>query len=311
MMPTEPFCRIDTIAAYHQFAGLPSPSHPLISVVRFDDIRPQKVDQPKSLVNNFYSIALKHNFSGRLKYGQQPYDFDEGVMVFLAPGQVLTVTADESHEHTGWLLMVHPDFLWRTPLAKIIRQYSYFDYAIHEALFLSEKEETMIVGIIQQIQQEYGAPIDKFTQNIIIAQLDVLLNYADRFYQRQFITRKITNHRILDRFEAALEAYFVSDALSKTGLPTVVFLAQQLNLSPTYLSSLLKTLTGQNSQQHIHNKLIEKAKEKLSTTHLSVSEIAYELGFEHPQSFSKLFRNKTDSSPLAFRHSFTKGAPGA
>lgn len=303
-MPTEPFYRIDTIADYHRFAGLPGPSHPLISVVRFDDIRPRKVDQPKSLVNNFYSIALKHNFSGRLKYGQQPYDFDEGVMVFLAPGQVLTVTADESHEHTGWLLMIHPDFLWRTPLAKTIRQHGYFDYAIHEALFLSEKEEAMIVGIIQQIQQEYGAPIDTFSQPIIIAQLEVLLNSADRFYHRQFITRKITNHQILDRFEAALDAYFVGDESVNTGLPTVAYMAEQLNLSPTYLSSLLKTLTGQNPQQHIHNKLIDKAKEKLSTTQLSVSEIAYELGFEHPQSFSKLFKSKTNSSPLDFRQSF-------
>ncbi|GAB3897219.1 helix-turn-helix domain-containing protein [Larkinella knui] len=303
-MPTEPLLRIETISAYHQFVGLPKPGHPLISVVRFDEIRPHRVDNPKSFVNNFYSIALKRNFNGRMKYGQQQYDFDEGVMIFLAPGQVLAVAADEVYEHTGWLLMIHPDFLWHTPLAKTIRQYDFFDYSIREALFLSEKEETMIVGIIRQIQEEYQAPIDKFSQNIIIAQLDVLLNYADRFYQRQFITRKITNHQILDRFEAALEAYFVSDELSKTGLPTVGYMAEQLHLSPTYLSSLLKTLTGQNAQQQIHEKLIEKAKERLSTTTLSVSEIAYGLGFEHPQSFSKLFKSKTNFSPLEFRHSF-------
>jgi AraC family transcriptional regulator, transcriptional activator of pobA len=303
-MSTESLYRIDTIAAYHEFAGLPKPAHPLISVVRFDDIKPRRTNRPKSIVNNFYSIALKWNFNGRMKYGQQEYDFDEGVMVFLAPGQVLAVTADEPYDHTGWLLMVHPDFLWNTPLSKTIRQYDYFDYSIREALFLSEREESIIVGIIQQIQQEYQAPIDKFSQNIIIAQLDVLLNYADRFYQRQFITRKITNHKLLDRFEAVLEAYFGSDELLKTGLPTVGYMAEQLNLSPTYLSSLLKTLTGQNTQQHIHEKLIEKAKEMLSTTKLSVSEIAYLLGFEHPQSFSKLFKSKTNSSPVAFRHSF-------
>ncbi len=303
-MPTEPLLRIDTIAAYHQFAGLPKPAHPLISVVRFDDIRTWRIDKPKSIVNNFYSIALKRNFNGRLKYGQQAYDFDDGVMVFLSPGQVLTVTTDEPHAHTGWLLMIHPDFLWHTPLAKTIRQYDYFDYTIREALFLSEKEESMIVGIIQQIQQEYQAPIDKFSQNIIIAQLDVLLNYAERFYQRQFITRKITNHKILDQFEAVLEAYFASEELLQTGLPTVGYMAERLNLSPTYLSSLLKTLTGQNTQQHIHDKLISTAKERLSTTNLSVSEIAYGLGFEHPQSFSKLFRSKTNSSPLEFRQSF-------
>lgn len=303
-MPTEPLHRIDTVSAYHQLAGLPKPAHPLISVVRFDDIKRWRFDQPKCIINNFYSIALKHNFNGRLTYGQQPYDFNEGVMVFLAPGQVLTVTADESHEHTGWLLMIHPDFLWHTPLAKTIRQYDYFDYSIREALFLSEKEESVIVGVIQQIQQEYQASIDKFSQNIIVAQLEVLLNYADRFYQRQFVTRKITNHQLLDRFEAVLAAYFASDELLKTSLPTVGYMADQLHLSPTYLSSLLKTLTGRNPQQHIHDKLISTAKEKLSTTHSSVSEIAYGLGFEHPQSFSKLFKNKTNYSPVEFRNLF-------
>jgi len=295
---------MDTIAAYHQLAGLPKPAHPLISVVRFEDVKPAKTQPPTSIVNNFYSIALKRNFNGRMKYGQQVYDFDEGVMVFLAPGQVLSITAGEVHEHTGWLLMIHPDFLWHTPLAKVIRQYDYFDYSLREALFLSESEESTIVSIIQQIQREYQAPIDKFSQNIILAQLDVLLNYADRFYQRQFITRRVTNHHLLDRFEAILEAYFSSDELLKTGLPTVGYMAEQLHLSPTYLSSLLKTLTGQNAQQHIHQKLIEKAKELLSTTTLSVSEIAYELGFGHPQSFSKLFKSKTNSSPVAFRCSF-------
>ncbi|MGF7215240.1 AraC-like DNA-binding protein [Spirosoma lacussanchae] len=303
-MTTGTLHRIDTLSAYHQFAGLPKPEHPLISVVRFDDIRPRQIDKPKAIVNNFYSIALKRNFNGQLKYGQQPYDFDDGVMVFLAPGQVLAVTTDEPAEHTGWLLMIHPDSLWRTPLAKTIRQHAYFDYSIREALFLSEKEEAVVVNIIRQIQQEYQAPIDAFSQNIIMAQLEVLLNYADRFYQRQFITRRITNHHILDRFEATLAAYLDSDELLRSGLPTVAYMANQLNLSPSYLSSLLKSLTGQAPQQHIHNKLIEKAKELLSTTDLSVSEIAYGLGFEHPQSFSKLFRNKTRSSPLAFRQSF-------
>lgn len=303
-MPTESLCRIDTISAYHQLANLPKPSHPLISVVRFDDIKPERMGKPKSLVNNFYSIALKRTGNGRIKYGQQPIDFDEGVMIFLAPGQVLTVMADEVHEHTGWLLMIHPDFLWGTSLAKGIRAYEYFDYSLREALFLSDTEEAMIVGLIQQIQREYQRPIDKFSQNIIIAQLDVLLNYADRFYQRQFITRSPINHAFLDRFEALLDAYFASDQLVRSGLPTVGYLAEQLHLSPTYLSSLLKTLTGQNTQQHIHDKLIGKAKELLSTSTLSVSEIAYRLGFEHPQSFSKLFKVKTNSSPVAFRHSF-------
>jgi AraC-like DNA-binding protein len=303
-MPTEHPTRIDSILAYHQLVGLPKPEHPLISLVQFDDIKPRGVDKPKSIINNFYSVALKRNFNGSLKYGQQQYDFDEGVMVFLAPGQVLRVTSDEPSAHSGWLLMIHPDFLWNTSLATAIKQYDYFDYSVNEALFLSAKEEATITAILQTIQQEYQATIDKFSQPIIVAQLIALLNYADRFYQRQFITRSLTNHKILDRFETVINHYFTDDELQKNGLPTVGDLAEKLSLSPTYLSGLLKSITGRSTQHHIHDKLIEKAKEKLSTTSLSVSEIAYALGFEHPQSFSKLFRTKTSCSPLAFRHSF-------
>jgi AraC family transcriptional activator of pobA len=207
-------------------------------------------------------------------------------------------------QHTGWMLLIHPDFLWNTPLAKTIKQYEYFDYSANEALFLSEKEEIIISGIMQNIQQEYHSNIDKFSDSVIIAQLELLFTYSERFYQRQFITRKISNHKILNRVEEILAGYFNSTTLEKNGLPTVQYIAGALNISPNYLSGLLKTLTGQSTQQHIHEKLIEKAKEKLSTTDLSVSEIAYELGFEHPQSFSKLFKIKTSFSPLEFRQSF-------
>jgi len=185
-----------------------------------------------------------------------------------------------------------------------MKKYDFFDYSVNEALFLSEKEETTLIDLMQNIQQEYHSNIDKFSQDIIISQLELMLNYADRFYHRQFITRKITNHHILDRLEDILIAYFNSDTLAKKGLPTVQYIADTLNVSASYLSGLLKMLTGQSTQQHIHNKLIEKAKEKLSTTDLSVSEIAYELGFEHSQSFSKLFKTKTNFSPLEFRQSF-------
>jgi len=189
-------------------------------------------------------------------------------------------------------------------LAKSIKQYEYFDYSVNEALFLSEKEEATLNNIIQNIQQEYHSNIDKFSQNIIISQIETLLSYSERFYQRQFITRKITNHQILNRLENLLTDYFNSNDITIKGLPTVQYIADTLNVSASYLSSLLKVLTGQSTQQHIHDKLIEKAKEKLSTTDLSVSEIAYELGFEHPQSFSKFFKTKTSLSPLEFRHSF-------
>jgi AraC family transcriptional activator of pobA len=298
--------RIKTISEYHRVMGLPKPEHPLISVINLETIKYLPGNEPMSLVFDFYSISLKRNYNAKIKYGQQEYDFDEGIMFFISPGQVfgIEVNKDEKLKRSGWMLFIHPDFLWHTPLAKTIKQYEYFDYSVHEALFLSEKEEITIISIMQNIEQEYCSNIDKFSQDIIIAQLELLLNYADRFYHRQFITRKITNHKILDRLEDILTEYFNSDTLAKKGLPTVQHIAETLNVSPNYLSGLLKMLTGQSTQQHIHDKLIEKAKEKLSVTDLSVSEIAYELGFEHPQSFSKLFKTKTNVSPLEFRQSF-------
>jgi AraC-like DNA-binding protein len=297
--------RFKTISEFLQFRGLPKPEHPLISVINLETIA-QVPGHEMSLVKDFYSIALKRNFNVRMKYGQHDYDFDDGIMFFMAPGQVfrIEVEQDTTLKQSGWMLLFHPDFLWNTPLAKTIRQYEYFDYSVNEALFLSEKEESIIGGIMQNIQQEYHSNIDKFSQDIIIAQIELLLTYSERFYQRQFITRKIANHQILDRLEETLAVYFNSDALTQKGLPAVGYIADALNVSPNYLSGLLKVLTGQSTQQHIHDKLIEKAKEKLSTTGLSVSEIAYELGFEHPQSFSKLFKTKTNVSPLEFRQSF-------
>jgi len=296
--------RVNTISAFHQLMGLPKPEHPLISVLDFEAIKHSAATPTPPLLNNFYSIALKRNFNGKLKYGQQVYDFDEGMMVFMAPGQVLTIEADETLRHSGWLLLVHPDFLWHTPLAKTIRQYPFFIYAVHEALHLSDKEERLITDLMRHIGQEYHASIDAFSQRVILAQLELLLTYAERFYQRQFLTRTITSHQLLDRLEDLLTAYFSGEALARPGPPTVQDIADQLHVSPNYLSVLLKSLTGQSTQQHIQDKLIDKAKQLLSTSELSVSEIAYALGFGHSQSFSKLFKTKTALSPLAFRHSF-------
>jgi AraC family transcriptional activator of pobA len=301
---TKPYS-IKTISEFHQVRGLPKPEHPLISVINLDAETQAPGESKFSIVLNFYSIAIKRSLNVKYKYGQQEYDFDEGVMFFMAPNQVFGVeTGAQFTKQSGWVLLIHPDFLWNTALAKTIKKYEYFDYSVNEALFLSEKEEATINNIIQNIQQEYHSNIDKFSQNIIISQIETLLNYGERFYHRQFITRKKANHQIIDRLEKLLTDYFNSDDLLKKGLPTVQFISEKLNISPNYLRGLLKVLTGQNTQQHIHNKLIEKAKEKLSTTDLSVSEIAYELGFEHPQSFSKLFRTKTNLSPFAFRKSF-------
>jgi AraC family transcriptional regulator, transcriptional activator of pobA len=305
MTTPQPF-RVKTIHQYHQILGLPKPQHPLISVIHLESFQQVPITEPMRLLYDFYCIALKKNVNFTQLYGQQEYDFDEGMMSFMSPGQVFGIeyNNEQQSKQSGWMLLIHPDFLWDTPLAKTVQHYEYFDYAANEALYLSEKEETIINGIIQNIEQEYHSNIDHFSQDIIISQLEVLLNYAERFYHRQFLTRKKTNHNILSRLEDILADYFKGDDLGEKGLPTVEYVAETLNVSPNYLSGVLKVLTGQSTQQHIHDKLIEKAKEKLSTTDLSVSEIAYTLGFEHSQSFSRLFKAKTHLSPLAFRQSF-------
>lgn len=294
---------IKTIAEFHKFAGLPKPQHPLISVIDYKTMNLQEANGNIAL--ECFTIALKKGMNYQLKYGQHKYDFDEGVMIFTAPNQIVKVesaTVDRS-KASGWILFIHPDFLWNTALAAGINKFEYFNYAVHEALFLSEKEEKIINNLILNIKQEYNNNIDRFSQHIILSQIETLLNYADRFYQRQFITRKIVNHQLLERLEILLNKHFEGDNLINDGLPTVHSLANSLNISASYLGSLLKTLTGQNTQQLIHEKLIQKAKEKLSTTNLTISEIAYQLGFEHSQSFSKMFKSKTFISPLQFRQS--------
>ncbi|SFW67745.1 helix-turn-helix domain-containing protein [Chitinophaga sancti] len=297
---------VKSISELHQLRGLPLTGHPLISVVQFETITDVPAFEPKVLVPDFYMIALKQNFAKgvKVKYGQQEYDFDAGVLSFMAPGQLFGMEIDRQTliNAKGWMMMVHPDFLWNTPLAKKMRQYAFFDYAVNEALFLSDKEENTLMQLVNNIEQEIHANIDSFSHNIIISLLESLLNYSERFYQRQFLTRRKSSHQLLEQLDTLLEEHFKSVA----GLPTVSSIATQLHVSADYLSGMLKALTGLNTQQLIHEKLIEKAKLQLSTTSLSVSEIAYQLGFEHPQSFSKLFKTKTNLSPLAFRQSFHK-----
>ncbi|GAA0551357.1 helix-turn-helix domain-containing protein [Chitinophaga japonensis] len=295
-----------TINEFHQFRQLPQPRHPLISVINIDAIKHLHTDEPLTLLLDFYCIAIKRISNFKVKYGQQQYDFDNGIMSFMAPNQVYSIVLDKNEKlkQSGWVIFIHPDFLWNTTLAQTIKQYDFWDYFVNEALFLSEKEEATVTNIIQNIQQEYCSNIDRFTKKIITSHVENLLNYAERFYHRQFITREKTNHQILERLEKLLTRHFADDNLTIKGLPSVKYVSEQLNLSPGYLSSLLRVLTGQNTQQHIHGKLIEKAKEKLSATNLSVSEIAYELGFEHLQSFSKFFKTKTEMSPLEFRKKF-------
>ncbi|HEY4289251.1 MAG TPA: helix-turn-helix domain-containing protein [Puia sp.] len=297
--------KFDSLSEAHQALGLSKPLHPLISLLNSEDARAglNKSRQPHVL--NFYKISYKPRLSGRLKYGQDYYDFDEGGLMFASPNQIIGGNYDDSAtECFRYTLLIHPDFLWNYPLAKKIRQYGFFSYSANEALHLSENEKETILSIFQLIENELKSRIDDFSQDVIIAQLELLLNYANRFYKRQFITRKAMSNDLLQKLEETLDEYFDNERSLSKGVPTVQFLSEKLNISPSYLSDMLRSLTGLNAQQHIHNKLIEKAKEKLSITSLSVSEIAYELGFEHPQSFSKLFKTKTSLSPLEFRRSF-------
>lgn len=295
----------DTISQFHEMTGLSKPEHPLVSLVDFGLVDYQTNEKQISWIQNFYTIGLKRNIQGKFCYGQQEYDFDEGILSFVSVGQIVHfLTAKQDPSPEGYLLLIHPDFIWNTSLAKKIKKYDFFGYSVKEALFISEKEEAIVTDLFINIKREYHSNIDHFSQNIIISQIELLLNYCERFYQRQFITRKKSSHLVLEKLEQILEAYFKDDNLLD-GMPTAHFIAKELNMSTNYLGSLLKNLTGQSTQQHIHNKLIETAKEKLSTTKLSVSEIAYELGFEHPQSFSKLFKAKTAESPVEFRAKFS------
>lgn len=299
---------ISAISEFHKLLDLPAPLHPLISLVDVTQMHITENDIWKKFTLDFYSISLKRNVTAKVKYGQQYYDFDKGTMNFLAPKQIQSLEVDEVNEISqncglGYMLMIHPDFLYNHPLGSQIKTYGFFSYSLNEALHLSEKEEANIIEIFQKIEHEYQF-IDRHTQDIILSQLDLLLNYSNRFYERQFITRKAVNNDLLSKTEQVLTDYFNAEERLVQGVPTVEFLASQLHLSPSYLSDMLRSLTGQSAKQHIHNKLIDKAKEYLSTTTLSVAEIAYQLGFEYPQSFNKLFKKKTDMSPLAFRANF-------
>ncbi len=295
--------RINSLSRLHKVLDIPAPLHPLVSLINNSEGTVPLGKLPNPHILNFYKISYKMNFQGKFKYGQHYYDFDEGGMFFVSPNQITgghTSLSDQS----GYTLLFHADFLLGYELAKKIKEYGFFSYSIHEALHLSTSEKATIITVFKSIEEELKSRIDDFSQDVVISQIELLLNYANRFYSRQFITRKAVSSNLLQKVEEILLAYFQSEATQKQGLPTVQYLSSQLNVSANYLSDMLRSLTGQNAQQHIHNYLIEKAKERLSTSKASISEIAYELGFEHPQSFSKLFKLKTRISPVDFRRSF-------
>lgn len=297
--------QVDSLTDVHRAFGLPNPKHPLISVISNMQPGYEAKMPPGSHVLKFYKISYKTNLSEKIRYGQGYYDFDEGGILFASPNQVIGSPDQAGNGSCSpYTLLIHPDFLLSYPLAKKIKQYGFFSYSVNEALHVSESEKETLLIIFRLIEAELNNRIDDFSQDVIISQLELLLNCCNRFYKRQFITRKAIINDVLVQLEEILDRYFDDATSLSHGIPTVHYLSEQLNISPSYLSDMLRSLTGQNAQQHIHDKLIEKAKVKLSTTSLSASEIAYELGFEHPQSFFKLFKSKTKISPLEFRRTF-------
>ncbi|WP_313002811.1 MULTISPECIES: helix-turn-helix domain-containing protein [Chryseobacterium] len=296
--------RFISISESHKAFGLPAPQHPLISLIHFNKDNPFNTEMaPVYNLLSFYKITFITRNKGRLKYGRNFYDYNEGSMLFLAPNQLVGST-DYNSETYCYILLIHPDFLLGHPIAGKIKQYSYFSYSSNEALHVSDQEKEIILSVFQIMEQELNSRVDEFSQEVVIAQIELLLSYVNRFYKRQFITRKVVNNDILQKTETILDHYLNNQESMSLGLPTVQYLSDQLNISPGYLSDVLRSVIGKNTQQYIREKITEKAKERLISTDLTVAEIAYELGFEHPQSFSKMFRAQTGLSPVAFRTSF-------
>jgi AraC-like DNA-binding protein len=285
-----------------QRLNLPKPLHPLIALINYDRVKPDLSDAGSRYLLHFYKIALKTSFNGKLKYGPGSYDFREGGIAFVGPNQLVELSGG-AEEYEGYALFFHPELLHRYPLAKTIHGYGFFSYAVSEALFLSDKEKKVIFSLFEAIGTELENNIDYFSQDVLVSQIELLLHHCNRFYNRQFLTRKAVHHDLIDQMNAFLNIRFNAGDGLINGLPNTQEIAAHLNVSQRYLSDMLKSLTGKTTRQHIHLKLIEKAKEMLSNDLLTTAEVAYRLGFEHPQSFNKLFRQKTRLSPAAFRKS--------
>jgi AraC family transcriptional activator of pobA len=292
-----------SISEMQRVFGLPQPLHPLISMLDYSKVEITLEMLANPFIMDMYNITYNRSAGCRMKYGQTTYDFEAGGMFFTSPGQPLA-GIETGVASLGFTLLIHPDFFRNYTLDAKIKTYGFFEYAVNESLHLSGKEETIISAIGKNIDDELEMAIDDISQDVLISLIELLLNYSQRFYKRQFITRKPINSALLEKLDKMLDTYFNDKTALMQGLPTVHFLAENLNISPKYLGDVLRALTGHNTQQHIHIKLIEKAKEILTISDLTVGEIAFQLGFEHPQSFSKLFKSKTNLSPLEFRASF-------
>ncbi|SFC23403.1 helix-turn-helix domain-containing protein [Spirosoma endophyticum] len=280
--------------------GIAKPRHPLVALVSYDAVKLNREHAGRSFLIDFYKISFKKEYKGQVKYGQGYYDFDEGGLAFLAPNQLVTLSG-EAASNDGYTLYFHADLIRNYSLGKHIQRYGFFNYAVNEALFLSDKEKNIVASLFESIATELENNIDAFSQDVLVSQIELLLNHSNRFYNRQFLTRQAVHHDLISQLDQYLSGHFENDS---SGLPTVQQVADHLQVSPRYLTDMLRSLTGQTTQQHIHQQLIEKAKTMLSTSRLRIAEIAYQLGFEHPQSFNKLFKRLTNSSPNAFRQSF-------
>jgi AraC-like DNA-binding protein len=279
------------------------PQHPLISIVDFSLVKTKNMSDNLKVVSSLYSIMMKGASCGDLKYGRKAYDFQEGTLFCMAPDQVITVgSKDESDSYSGWGLFFHPDLIRKSSLAKKINEYNYFSYEVNESLHLSDQEKINLMELLTRIKSEYSNNLDHYSNDLIISSLELFLNYCNRYYGRQFITRSSYNKDILTKLENLLKDYFNTDKAEKLGIPTVKYCAEQLNFSPNYLSDLIKKESGKSVQEHIHYRLIEKAKTKLLSSTSSISEIANELGFEYSQYFSKIFKSKTGLSPIEYRN---------
>lgn len=288
------------IAALMERVGLPSPLHPLVTLVNYDERKPDLIDAGSQYSLHFYKIAFKLRFSGKAKYGLGSYDFHDGGLAFVGPNQIVELS-DDLEQHEGYALYFHPDLLYKHSLASRMNRYGFFSYSVSEALFLSEKEKNIIKSVFESIATELGTQTDQFSQDVLVSLIELLLHQCNRFYNRQFQTRKVIHHDLIDQMNLFLNKRFKKEEALVSGLPTPQEIADHLNISQRYLSDMLKSLTGHTTQQHIHLQMVDRAKEMLGSNTLTTQDVAYALGFEHPQSFNKLFKQKTGMSPAGFR----------
>lgn len=293
---------IQSISQLHAAVGFEKPNHPLISIINVGEWEISDEWLGQRIKTDLYSIALK-DASCAMDYGRHTYDFNEGVLIFTAPNQVVGIQKEQQKgEISGWMIFFHPDLIRNTPLGKRIEDYGFFDYAVHEALHLSDAEQNTLNECVKLIEAEIGERIDNHSQRVIVSTLELLLNYSLRYYERQFNTRAAQNTDVVTQFEKLLKDYYKQGRFSEDGVPSIEFFADTIHLSPNYLSDLLKKETGMSAKDHINHFIVEKAKTLLLSESDSISGVAYQLGFNYPHYFSRLFKSKTGMTPNDYRN---------